>query len=992
MLHVSHGPFHPSLEEALVGRIRDLKSKDPLAPVCVVAPSSRLANRVKELALRACPKGVAALQVHHLMSFAREIAPDVELIDDALLLERLVAGLIEREFPKARFLSAVAHSPRLARAILAVLLELREGAVDPEAAYTALKEGVLGDADPLKVGEILALQKAYADELERRGWSDRADLVRIAAERAPESLALGRFAEVIYYGFVELVQVQIDLLKEVVRRVPARLFYPYEKHPGYAFSDEFFAQTVLGMATSHEELKPSKLTLGLFSGGFLNARVVAASGARDEVWAAAKKILKWRDEGVAFEEIGVVARALEPYLVHVEAVFSENAIPFASNATLPAGRDPYLSAALTLLTIADEEFPRDAMISLLSSPHFRLGASGEPALWDALSRAQGIGRGADEWRRRLPPEGDYLKERGERGDERELRVPADQVARFRAAVLAVLDRARPPSNPTWASYASWASELLRDLLDPAGSEDIAGRAHETLEGLATLARVEGASEFREAALRRLSELRLPVGAPGGSGVRVLDAMAARGLPFRRLIVLGLNEKFFPRFILEEAFLRDAVRSRLHARLGSRLPLKLKGYEEERLLFTLLAASASEELVLSWQRSDEKGRVQVPSIFLREAAPRHEQVPRPPAERLAWAGDEALTRREAIVLESLRGDPARVVAAAETLGWDSNALKRGAAFLRGIDHARKPGPADGIVGRPGRGKFISPTALETFAACPFRYFAERVLRLRELDEPEREESTSALEEGLIYHGVLERFYKGLKGRMPETLEGARAAFERELAVGYGELEAQRSIRHPVLWEAERAYMRRVLEAAVTHDLAHRDGFVPMRFEWPVEGEVTAGPVKVGVRGFVDRVDLRPDGAVRVIDYKRSRSKGKYLWTVDHGVAKGRYFQPPLYLLLAEMLFAKEGIKTVREGSRSGYLFLRDLEQGDPPEMWLEGDGWDPAAGFEEGLGRAIGAIDKGEFVLRVASHCDHCDMSTVCRKQHTPTRMRAERHA
>ena len=992
MLHVAHGPFHPSLEDALVGRIRELKANDPLAPVCVVAPSSRLANRVKELALRACPKGVAALHVHHLMSFAREIAPDVDIVDDALLLERLVAGLIEREFPRARFLSAIGHSPRLARSILAVLLELREGAVDPEAAYAALKEGFLGDADPLKVGEILALQKAYASELERRGWSDRADLVRIAAERAPESPALGRFVEVIYYGFVELIQVQIDLLKEVVRRGSTRLFYPYEKHPGYAFSDEFFAQVVLGMATTHEELKPSKRTSGLFSGGFLNATMVAASGARDEVWAAAKKILKWRDEGVPFEEIGIVARTLEPYTVHVEAVFAENAIPFASSATLPAGRDPYLAAALTLLTIAGEEFPRDAMISLLSSPHFRQAANGEPALWDALSRAQGIGRGADEWRRRLPPEGDYLKERGERGDERELRVPADEVARFRAAVMTVLDRAKAPSNPTWASYASWASGLLRDLLDPTGAEEIAGRVRETLEGLASLARVDGAPEFREAALRRLTELRLPVGDPGGSGVRVLDAMAARGIPFRRLIVLGLNEKFFPRFILEEAFLRDAIRSRLHARLGSRLPLKLKGYEEEKLLFTLLAASASEELVLSWQRSDEKGRAQVPSIFLREAAPKHEQVPRPPAERLAWAGTETLTRQEAIVLESLRGDAARVVTAAGTFGWDANSLKRGATFLRAIDLARKPGPSDGMVGRSGRGKFISPTALETFAACPFRYFAERVLRLRELDEPEREEATSALEEGLIYHGVLERFYRRLKGRIPETLEDARAAFEEELAAGYAELEAERSIRHPVLWEAERAYMRRVLEAAVTHDLSNRDGFVPSRFEWPVEGEVTAGRVKVGVRGYVDRVDLRPDGAVRVIDYKRSRSKEKYPWNVDNGVARGRYFQPPLYLLLAEMLFAKEKIITTRAGSKSGYLFLRDLERGDPPEMWLEGDGWDPAAGFAEGLGRALEAIDKGEFVLREAAHCAHCDMSTVCRKQHTPTRMRAERHA
>ena len=43
-------------------------------------------------------------------------------------------------------------------------------------------------------------------------------------------------------------------------------------------------------------------------------RQVAASGAHDEVWAAAKEILRLADAGVPYGQIGLVARTLDPYL------------------------------------------------------------------------------------------------------------------------------------------------------------------------------------------------------------------------------------------------------------------------------------------------------------------------------------------------------------------------------------------------------------------------------------------------------------------------------------------------------------------------------------------------------------------------------------------------------------------------------------------------------------------------------------------------------
>src|SRR3972149_343697 len=120
-------------------------------------------------------------------------------------------------------------------------------------------------------------------------------------------------------------------------------------------------------------------------------------------------------------------------------------------------------------------------------------------------------------------------------------------------------------------------------------------------------------EFVQAVQRRIEATRVPIGTELVPGVRVLDAMAARGLAFRVLFVLGLNESVFPRVIREDAFLRDRERRVLETSLGYKIPEKLGGYDEERLLFSLLVGAARESLSLCAQRSHEAGGAPPPPL-------------------------------------------------------------------------------------------------------------------------------------------------------------------------------------------------------------------------------------------------------------------------------------------------------------------------------------------------------------------------------------------
>jgi len=64
-------------------------------------------------------------------------------------------------------------------------------------------------------------------------------------------------------------------------------------------------------------------------------------------------------------------------------------------------------------------------------------------------------------------------------------------------------------------------------------------------------------------------------------------------------------------------LPDSIRSLLQQPAGYWILPKLAGYEEEKLLFSLIVMSATEKLYCLYQRSDDSGRAQVPSIYLRE---------------------------------------------------------------------------------------------------------------------------------------------------------------------------------------------------------------------------------------------------------------------------------------------------------------------------------------------------------------------------------------
>src|SRR5258706_6864765 len=200
-MEVVTGRFRPALEGAFRETFATLSRDDPLAPLAVIAPSKRIADRLKNLALEAVPEGFAAVRFYNLFSFARTIyeesaAAGHTLVLDDLVPERLLLAILKRHFANERYLQRAMPAPH---ALLGALHELKAGGVDPDKALVALAEDELGWEDAGQLSWILSLYNRYSEELRRRKFHERSDVIRLAAQQAPKSQILAGFRHLLYY-------------------------------------------------------------------------------------------------------------------------------------------------------------------------------------------------------------------------------------------------------------------------------------------------------------------------------------------------------------------------------------------------------------------------------------------------------------------------------------------------------------------------------------------------------------------------------------------------------------------------------------------------------------------------------------------------------------------------------------------------------------------------------------------------------------------------
>jgi RecB family exonuclease len=250
-------------------------------------------------------------------------------------------------------------------------------------------------------------------------------------------------------------------------------------------------------------------------------------------------------------------------------------------------------------------------------------------------------------------------------------------------------------------------------------------------------------------------------------------------------------------------------------------------------------------------------------------------------------------------------------------------------MRALAAPRRRGPVIGPAARPAllerlRGHAAhSPSALESWAACPVAWYVDRALRLEPL-EPEdvpRRRGTLAHEAlRAVFAAVRERTGSGRLDRasLPVALEALEQALDRD---------PRRLSPSQVVERAEqlrlRSDLRRYLEFAAESPSSFEPRELELAFGMPGDALAPVELDGLALCGRVDRVDIDGGaGTAIVIDYKTGASADP----VARWAGRGR-LQPALYMLAVERLFAVDAVAGLYQPLRAGDLRPRGVARDD-----------------------------------------------------------------
>ena len=682
--------------------------------------------------------------------------------------------------------------------------------------------------------------------------------------------------------------------------------------------------------------------------------VIAAAGPAGEARAVTERVKRLLLEGVSPDQIVIGTRSLDEDGVELASTLEGAGVPACCEAATRFSQTAIGRALFAVLQVELQDWAFNALSSMLRSNYFRPrwrlscpASAVEPTI-RVLRRYQ-LGSDRQHILKRLAKLTDRPEGAGGEPHKREEIQIASQLL---TALSEATNRLRAPKDlEGWNDCLFGLASELGIEPPPEGQSPQAAFESAALDArdrsvwdrlgevLREAARVRDLLDDRRVMsltgfaglLRDLLESQTIIESGGERGrVRVVEASDLRNLEIPYLFLTGLSETSFPRGRRDDCFYSAAERRDFLRKDRSGLELSTP-QQDEMLLFYLIVTRARRRLTLSYPSVSSSGQPLFPSpyvtairdLFYKPAIVPAAQIdldPVPSREvalstadlRLA-ATDELHSGRaglfRAMAEMPSQGAPARgILAAAEmdTCRFEQHGftpfeglLQHGPTISR-LSHKYSPDYQ------------FSPTQLERYATCPFRFLLSEVMALEPHDAIEPE--IDPRRRGIALHRVLADLHRSLThdrtSKSPDR--AALIGALRQLIEGEFAIAADIPAYERALQAAERAFAERFVDlySQQCEDYAAAVGsgwdelpsprFIELAFgDVPDSDEpastgsaplpcATFGPPDgpVRVRGRIDRIDVgRRSGreVFTVIDYKTRFAPRYQLTDIEFGRA-------------------------------------------------------------------------------------------------------------
>jgi ATP-dependent helicase/DNAse subunit B len=882
-IHLITGPANSGKASVLLGEMRARVARGE-EPLLIVPTRADQARYRRELAEGGVTMGARVERFDGLLA---------EVVARAGVGLPAV-GSLARERLLARLAGA---RPGLARALAGAVADLEVQRVTPARLRGALR--VSSSADASRSEQMTLFEQAGAPESQQEGHAGEHSTLEWLAgiyERYRQSLAKMRRSDrelrwlaaldalrrkpalwggqaVLIYGFDDLTELQFDAIETLGTVVDTELSVSLAYEPGrVVFAGRAAAfQRLEPLAPRHtqREARPdyyapgSRAALHHLERSLLDestGRVAAGdavsllqgSSPRAEFELVASEVRSLLDAGVAAEGIAIVHRSPRRIAALLAEALSAKGVPYELRRRLAFADTAVGRGLLGALRCALGTGQLGDLLAWLRVP----GMLEQPRLADWLeARARRIGAlGADRARALWEAE----------------RWPLERIDRIRAAAAAgereLADALLVELEHLFTARRQGSAALLAEReLDEATALAAGRRALDRLRELARLAPEQpgGAAETLEV----LERLEFVSGEEPVAGlVAVVDPLGLRARRVEVLFVCGMQEGVFPA-PPSPPLIPEGQRRALAQASGLVLHVPPDSLAAELYLFYAFVSRPQERLILSWHTAGEDGTPQPRSLFVDDVCDLFEPI------------------------------PVRIAAPLASTGAKKSA---------GEDQRIQPLRDERVLAELRERRLWSASSLELWAACPVKWFVERLLRGEELG-PDAE----PLARGSLAHAALKLTFERLRERTGSARITPTSVRSAKELLGYAldELAEEYPLsvapeRLPGARRRLRVDLERYLDSAAEACSPLEPTHLEFEFGFDDRDPSSPPPLDLGdgvfVRGRIDRIDLGEGGEAVVYDYKGRAAPPAARWLQDSS------WQVALYMRVAQQALGGQAV--------------------------------------------------------------------------------------